>query len=531
VSTGPVLGKILNSMLDTKFPNTKKYFIKIEIFHAKQLTDNIVVDYINSMILNKEIDPKNKHTLKVNGVYKVKQNTATNITLLKDPPEYMKLLAIVYDYVEGLSLTDISDKPLTSLGRPNMIRAFKDLFKFICKSTMLHNDLHSNNIMYDSDKKKFIVIDYGRCDFDHNNDEAIQNYIKPLSVALTLFKTDNYDVIKQQLDSRIWSTVDKTHIKKYGYLFDMMTLASGTYYRMQRNFPNEYFPLTEVLKFVTTYDDKEFIIECPAKLNPLPIKYEAGNPIHALCSILEPGVRMLAIFLKIKPEASLPTGTGTATSSQRFDLKKVRTKSDDYDDQPNDLIGHFHLANYKYEYPFEECIAEFNLLSCDKVHNLFVNICEGKNYKNLKTETFKSEVAERLGYRSYVIKPATLLADRDTKDNEQMKKSARNKKWSIDLKPETYRKKQLDNLIPKFNKKFKKIGVNLELDPKLIIGVRAEYKTIMKIIESNILDKTTPATPSAEVTRSILSMFDGNIEQRTTSLHMSSQYKNNNKKK
>lgn len=113
----------------------------------------------------------------------------------------------------------------------------------------MHNDLHFSNIIYDQNKNKLVIIDFGRCVFAKFRDEVDTDINNKL---LTEFKKLNYNVCLNRLyltDSIITNKAErlykrdvfKYHIsiigndrtrKYFGVIYDLITYSLNMYIRI-----------------------------------------------------------------------------------------------------------------------------------------------------------------------------------------------------------------------------------------------------------------------------------------------------------
>lgn len=124
----------------------------------------------------------------------------------------------------------------------NIINDFSYLYDFIeyigIEYGFLHNDLHFNNILIDLNKKKLVLIDFGRSSFGHfynNNNDNLNEFISYNIENLNLhpYFSDNitYEGVFKNQYLNLYNLIAKNHVNnKYPHVItDLITISANMY--------------------------------------------------------------------------------------------------------------------------------------------------------------------------------------------------------------------------------------------------------------------------------------------------------------
>ena len=201
-----------------------KQFIKVQVV---QDVDNILQDVVNNIILNRISDGFVKFIrafiVKVkrdhHGAYHIGSHKKKNIQFCAK--------AMIQSHVDGVMLYDVTFAPEHFLPLFNLFNVLKTVGQF----GFVHNDAHSQNIMYDSVSKAFVLLDYGRVCFNQVFENVDNHFLLQKLEDLQanknvsdLMKFDDPDLkigLVQKYNSMLCNLYDDTNT----YMYDISTIC------------------------------------------------------------------------------------------------------------------------------------------------------------------------------------------------------------------------------------------------------------------------------------------------------------------
>ncbi len=204
----------------------------------------------------------------------------------------------------------------------------------------IHNDLHSGNIIFNTDTNKMMMIDLGRVSFKRfidNEDHVVNDHVKYEIVKLgydTMYPTRDLSSYKKLYSDttlfshRISYTVPHNPTLYFGFVFDIITLTLNIYVKLLFSFEilnpaltNLFKPLFQAIVSINYASDSdlmnsEFTITTAPSLNDLFINYSNAktfittivptpriiepqhvDPVKALFNKIVDGLLITGIFL------------------------------------------------------------------------------------------------------------------------------------------------------------------------------------------------------------------------------------------
>lgn len=296
-------------------------FIKVASLRRPERGDHIVVDAVNSAIVNSALDPDNTWTIKYKNIARCvitkdfkepsvfsklyrkvfRGNKAPKVPHAKvqivGDREPAELLALSYDAVSG---EDVPVEGLMSFRRlDGHVKVFMQHLLDAHHAGFTHNDMHLGNVMLDKHSDSLKMIDYGRLCFSglDNPVDGVAQYDRIVDVAGASSSTR----VKKHGKWSPWRSDTDSQWSDYYWMTDLVTLSMQLYVAIVWSDTYKESALFQrqcVVPFlgkelnnkkeeydVATYEDPEHLLELVQKVKP------------SLYTLL-PGLVVYAIILK-----------------------------------------------------------------------------------------------------------------------------------------------------------------------------------------------------------------------------------------
>ena len=273
----------------------KKNHEKIEKIDNKY---NFVIKKINNckIILTPEIKQKIKNL---------------DLCKLKSDEVYQ----ITYEY-GGLDLYDIFEKKYDDLLKINLFTFLQNFAKIfeglskINKNNLIHKDIKLNNILYNFEKKKFIIIDFGFCsnikkyskDIETFREKSYRFYPNELNILSNIFYGYFFkDLKKYNLNSNILVSAFESYIYDLNIIYKDNTNPYFKKLLLLINDIYNYFKIDIFINFDFTLYEKIFL----KKIKLSKINKDFGNKIDVYMIGLTLFELLLIIFIELKNNPSI----------------------------------------------------------------------------------------------------------------------------------------------------------------------------------------------------------------------------------
>ncbi len=302
----------------TKGEKTPCEIVKVQI---KPSADDIVFDIINGVLLNKYASGECKRYFT-----NYLGSGMVNVSFKKNNPDVLvpdgkvsetskKRPFCAANFITGAkSLRDHLRPVGTSAEECKTYTMIGQLIKTIMvmgqTHGLTHNDLHTDNVLYDPDKSCFVLIDYGRMLFDGStvDNDVIAKVVTNIRRNSWIGKDRSYDhMVQHALRNHKCRMIDlykinNTWFTRHLFMFDVTAIALGIVFDLNNRHAtkleelNRFFKLEEYYRIgrkdgLMTLKKREYCVLHPDNWHTLHLQNQFQK-------LLCPGLYWFAIFLK-----------------------------------------------------------------------------------------------------------------------------------------------------------------------------------------------------------------------------------------
>ncbi len=219
---------IVYRLIDKK--NKKKHVAKLFKFRSKKIKKYQNTDEYNTLVNQGKIHSNNKNSIEMNtDKWRAKREFITHTKLMKIIPEYSVLATIfIFNgvflikkrFIEGLTLKTTIESKKFDIEKQN---ALKKLFSVLAKTKYSFKSLNPANIIFETNTRKWIIIDAGNFTLHKTTKEAYGQIIKNFKKDLFIHKKGFQRTITEKF-------IDKTQKQNRGlYFIDTKNLSDTEY--------------------------------------------------------------------------------------------------------------------------------------------------------------------------------------------------------------------------------------------------------------------------------------------------------------
>ena len=191
---------------------------------------------------NKVVVPLHKMVADLNSVENPLSNTF-------DPNQEF-LFASVFEYIPGESVTDLLENDPNGIQK--LLNSLPDFWKTMgvlgMDYGMLHNDLHSGNVFYNTRTQKLMLIDYGQMTFPDDIQGVIRSSFNDIAETETLHNNVNTLTYHFLIQSRTVAYRENSHFYTT-HLLDMATFMTNVYHSMYKHLDKQWLFFNDLISF------------------------------------------------------------------------------------------------------------------------------------------------------------------------------------------------------------------------------------------------------------------------------------------